>query len=786
MITGTKTIFDKKVEKFITVILISLFFILPVCVFGSGILALNFVKNNLLLGIVSVAAGLAVALAIKQTKLPWSRSPVAFAGLLLLVVYAVSAVQGGSWRTSFLGAGAEITTVSVLLVSLTFTTLIAVFIKHTKSIKLALTLFLVAVSLVYGFELIKLFWPQGLASLPLPTSKLFNSIGSWSDLGIFSGLVLLLTLLKLENPVTTSWLKRGYLYVILFISLFFCLLAPFHFSWWVLALWSGGIWLKSWLTVPVGKEVRQAPSIKLISPAFLVALLAVAGIFFGAKVNVVLFEALAIPPVQTITPSWAGTRQVVQGVGVEGWEQKLLGVGPNQFNLAWQQYRPADINYTPWWGADFIDGVATLPASVVTVGWAGAGAWLFFIITFLGAGFKSWHKVVESGRKADEALFATVFLLAIYSWLVLGFNAVGVVPWACAFMFTGLTFSVLAANGAPLIYTYSYQKEPQKGFTIVVISLLVMVGFMVLAHHSVQRVQAQFLYQDALKLASEDETIATKQINQAVALAPSDVYYRTLAQLQIAKLARVLQQANLTPAEAPDLIANAFNTALLYAQKARDFDTKNYQNWLVLGDVHVAVLRLGIESLVADAATEAQSAYAEAIRLNPSNPYLSLQLARAYFLNNQLTEAAAQVEQTIALKQDYPEVYLLKSKVEVERDNLPVALEAVNTAQSLASTNPEVSFQLGYVQYKLADYSAAIATLETVLQAVPEYTNVKYFLGLAYAKNNQFPEALQQFSAIAQAYPEREDIRLIIVNLEAGKAPLESLIITTSDSLIGE
>jgi tetratricopeptide (TPR) repeat protein len=759
------------IETVVVWLMVGLIFLLPILFFtGEGIVT-SVAKIFLLTLVVSVAAVLTLGLSIKQTKLYLPVSPPLFALLALLATYLVSAAISGSFSNAFFGTGTEVTTAGILLILVTMVFIFARFFTKKAHTAKALFAFITSALLVYLFQITHLLSPNLIVGKVGELQKLFNPLGAWSDLGIFSGMVIIFTLITLDKLPRLGSLLRVGLYAVLFFGLVFYTLAPFTFSWLLLAVVALGLVVGGINSNP--KTTTVNPSQPLATPTLAVAILSILLVFIGPSINVALFNTLSIPPVQEIKPSWGGTYQTAQGLFSEGAQKALLGSGPNQFSVPWQKYRPSDINYTPWWGIDFTEGVATIPSTLVSVGIIGFGLWLVFLVTFLYVGYVGWNKTRTTTGVTTRYFLTVAYAVALYGWITVCTNSVGIIPLAYAFLFTGLYLGTLATLGLPALKIYDYRQQPQKGFTTAVISLLMLGLFGALGYHSVAQVRAQFLYQKALVAMTQNNyREAAQQLEQATNLINNDTYQRTLVYIDLAQIKPLLEQTGANSIGNQAEFGNLVGHALAQAQQAIEINNQNYQNWLALGAVHLTLLPMGINIEALDSAALAESAFKQAQSLNPYSPFIPFQLARVAFFTQQPDTALQYIQTTLALKNDYIDAYLLWSQIEEGRGHYEEALAAIDQAKVFATNDPRVLFQIGYIQYKSGDYESAIVTFKKTLELVPEYANAKYFLSLSYAKAGYSNEALSQLTEINQTAPENAEIVRIIYNLKNGLPPL--------------
>ncbi|KKR45779.1 MAG: hypothetical protein UT81_C0006G0004 [Parcubacteria group bacterium GW2011_GWA2_40_14] len=258
-------------------------------------------------------------------------------------------------------------------------------------------------------------------------------------------------------------------------------------------------------------------------------------------------------------------------------------------------------------------------------------------------------------------------------------------------------------------------------------------------------------------------------MGKAIMAVPSDIYYRALSEIELAKLSLILSQdpKKVKPEDAQKQFSETLTTAIKAGIGAKDADPKNYLNWITLGRVYeaVSVPEFGIDG----AYQSAQFAYNEALRRNPKNPGIFMLFAWLAVTGKDLKQAKQYALQAIAVKKNYIDAYFLLSQIEVADKNIKGAIESVTAASVIDPTDPGIFFQLGLLKYNSQDFDGAIIALEKAITLTPNYANAKYFLGLAYEAIGERTKAIEQFEQLAITNPDSEEVKTILTNLKAGK-----------------
>ena len=83
-------------------------------------------------------------------------------------------------------------------------------------------------------------------------------------------------------------------------------------------------------------------------------------------------------------------------------------------------------------------------------------------------------------------------------------------------------------------------------------------------------------------------------------------------------------------------------------------------------------------------------------------------------------------------------------------------------------------FQLGFLHYNDRNWAEAIKAFESAVQLEPQYANAKYFLGLSYDRVGRENDAISQFENLVATNPDNQEVKFILENLKAGKAPFSN------------
>lgn len=708
----------------------------------------------------------------------------------VLIVTLVSAFMSSSVRTSFIGQGFEIGTWANIVVMILMMVLFsALFRPKERVFYLYLALFASALLIVL-FHALRFLFGEGFLSFGIFTDITSNLIGKWNDLGIFFGLVGLLSLITLELLQLSRAFKIliGVIFALSIISL---AIVNFPTLWYVLAFYSLLYFVYAYAYKPsfarapenstdaysggspnADLSIEHPRPVKVMRGSIAAVVLIVLSTVFlidyytvERKLSTAIAEKFEISNLE-VRPNWSSTLSVASNTIRK---EPVFGTGQNRFTNEWVLYKPDGINESIFWNTDFSFGVGILPTQLVTTGILGFLSWLALILSVAYLGLR--YLLTPVADKLKRYLSVSSFFASLFLWTFFIFYIPSTSILALTFLFTGVFLASLYNERLLKPKTISFADEPKVSFISVLMLTALLVGAITLAYVFGQKFTASAYFQRALIAVNIEGNIerAEELAMRALSISKNDLYDRFLTEVALGKINTLL--SNTSSGESTDAVRARFQTlmgdAIRYARDAADFDATNYQNWVTLGRVYEAVVPLGIEG----AYNSAKVAYDEAQKLNPRGPEIRLMQARLALANIDRATAKEKISEARSLKGNYTEAVFLLSQIQADEGDIPEAIVSVESAAVLAPNDPTVFFQLGILKYNSRDYRGAIEALERSMLLAPSYSNAKYFLGLSYEKMGRDSDALTQFRDILTLNPGNAEIPQIIENIEAGRDP---------------
>lgn len=767
-----KWVFTPQTLSFAIIGIVSL--ILPIFFVPSAYLSFQFSKSLLLYTGIILAFAFYLVMVLRDGKFEFPKN-LAFAGVgAVLLVTLASALLSGAGVMSLTGYGFEIGTFSFLLVMFLYMFLVSILFRSKEKIFYSHLSFFGLVIILSLYHIVRFIFGPDFLSLGGFTDIVSNTVGRWNDLGIFFGISVILSLVVFET-LTLNKVFKWLLYSIFLISLLFLSVVNFNLIWITLGIFSlvffvymfsfssaesknsfddEGDSVISIRSREVNRRVSYSSLIVLIVSAFF--------LISGNMVGGYLSNKLKISNTD-VRPSWTAMVQITKETLKES---PVLGAGPNKFSNQWLTHKPEGINQTIYWDTDFNYGVGLIPTFAVTTGILGLLAWVAFLVIFIWIGFKSIF--YRSNDAFYKYLITSSFFVSLYLWAMNVLYVPSTVIVALTFFFTGLFLAAAYEQKVIQTKTISFFSHPRMSFLSVLVLIILLITSVAFGYLIFQKSFSSVYFAKGYQVASNggDMGVAESYLIKAVNLSPNDIYYRSLAELGLARINQIVAEygkAETVSDTVKQQLQQLLSITIARAQAAVDLDKTNYQNWISLGQVYASVPSLDV------AYDNAKRSYEEALVRNPKNPSIYLLLAQLELGKNELDKAREYILKALEQKNNYTEAYFLLAQIEIQDKNVAGAISSVQAASIVSPTNPGVFFQLGLLQYDNGNYSKAIEAFEQAITLLPDYANAKYYLGLSYSKVGRNSEAVSIFTELNETNPNNASIEKVLQNLKSGK-----------------
>jgi tetratricopeptide (TPR) repeat protein len=707
-------------------------------------------------------------------------------GALWLVpaAYALSSLfSGAGLKNAFFGTELETDTFGFVLLAALLATLAALVLRRREQLR-AFYLTLAATGIIV--VLAEIFFLIAGQVAPATYAATTNLIGSFEDLGIMMGLLVVTAMLALRFLTLPSRIRIG-LIIAGAIGLFCLALVNSFLVWVMVGLAALGLFIEAIMrrgmlsgdedlegvTTPMafsGESADDSPR-SLVAP-LIVLVIALFFLIGGATVGNALSGSLHASTLD-VRPSWTATF----GVGGHTYASSpVFGTGPNSFTAEWLKFRDASINDTVFWSIDFTSGIGYVPTSFVTTGAVGAIAWVAFFALMLFFGIR--FLITRSPQDPFVRFVAlSSFVGVVYLFGLAIFTVPGPVVLAFAFVLAGVFISSMRYGADAREWGVAFNRSPRVGFLIVFLLTLLLLGSVLGVYVVTERYLASVSYNQALSALNNGDVAGAKAaIARSIVFAPSARAYRLSSTIGLAHLNQIAADTTASPDAARTDFQTTLSSAVSDALTATQLGSNDYQNWAALGTVYASVVPLGIDG----AYDNAKTAYAHAAQLSPTNPVIPYVLAQLEIANKNGAAAEADLTQAITLKHDYTDAIFLLSQLEVQLGKAKEALQAAEAAAYFAPNDPTVLFQVGLLRLGTGDVDGAIAALTGATKANPQYANAHYFLAAALAQKKDYADAEKELQAVADLSADNaKAVQAAIDALKAGKNPFPATTFAT-------
>lgn len=769
--SGTLSLPLRKLHDIGGAILIAFAFLIPIFFIPSSFF--NFSAGKMVFVIVTVLAAfvLAAFLSIRRGLVELPKHPLFIAALSIPLVYLLSSVLSVSgFIPSVAGYGSETYTFTAVTFFILLFFLTVFFFKKNSNIfylylSLAASAFVLAL-----FFLVRFFTSANFLSLGFFNSLNASPMESWSGIGILFGLVFILGLFTYEM-FNLRKLFRWLLGIVMLVSLFFLILV--NITW----LWvSIGLAILFFIVYKMtGNQESEEVGLPLFSMVALFITLTL--IFFGGPISGIASDKIGVRS-DDLRPSFNATMQVAGSTITENPLRAIIGAGPMDFSYQWMQYKPEEILGTRFWNVEFGQGHSFFGSVPVTTGLAGVISWLAFIVLFLYLIGKGFMLQSFDNDNFTRYVFISSAAVSVILLIAMSMTLLPVALLSLFFIFAAIPVGVMIRERELKTVTVEIKRGDRKGSLYVVAVIFITGSLALFSAFVVMRDLSGYFFEKAAfaYVVENDLPVAESNFDWAVSLSEQDRYYRVAAEFPIARIRNYIELLRNGEISQENFSAGAWNEFQLArrrAERAVSIRSAGYRNWLTLGRIHQEMLPFNTP---VDSYTEAINAYTEAIRHNPKNPAIILQMARLELVNGNLEDARRYNDEALEIKPNYANAMFFKSQLDIREGKLEEARESIVQAINIEPFDAGLYFQLGVLHYEDQQINDAIVAFNRAVQLAPRFDNARYFLSLSLYQTDQSDYAIEILEDLADRYQNTPQLVSILNNMRSGvEDPLDGV-----------
>ncbi|MFH1255456.1 MAG: tetratricopeptide repeat protein [bacterium] len=437
-------------------------------------------------------------------------------------------------------------------------------------------------------------------------------------------------------------------------------------------------------------------------------------------------------------------------------ENPILGSGPASFARVFSLYRPAEFNTNDYWQIRFDKGSSQFLEMPATLGIPALLSYFLIISVVIYINIilpaKHFKDPDRFPRSRDFGLAAVVFAVFIMLFLSQMFFYANTVLNFCFWLFAALAICFWQERNQFLF------KEKIINFDKTALSskiLALFLFFLLFLWIALAAFEIKFFIAELSASSSPNREAG---LLKAIRLNPYRAnYYISLAKFYL-NGARV-EAAKPDSAKDMNFIQSNIAKSIEYGRLAAAAAPYSVQTQETSGMIY-----RDVRNLVLGSEIWAERFFDSAFSLEPANPVLAAELAKAYFNNNDVINAEKYFLKSDEMKHDYYEARFGLAKVYLKNKK---DSQAFNLLNELASEiyDEEIIYELGRFYYNHGEIDKAIDRFKLILSSSPKHSNSLYSLGIAYEAKGDIKEALKYYGKVLELNKDNKDVEKKIKDL---------------------
>lgn len=386
----------------------------------------------------------------------------------------------------------------------------------------------------------------------------------------------------------------------------------------------------------------------------------------------------------------------------------ILGQGPESYGYIYSRFKPNWINGQSYWQFTFGSATNYPLTLLVTLGFGGLFAWGLLVFQMT----KQSRKEIKEKSPESLPLFLTIMLIFVFQLLfpanlvLLSIQAVAMAFWIAS---KKDELSILQLKTFFVEKKESLtQKKKQTGFWTLFFVFLFFVGLTMIGYKVSKAYAAEYYSWQAVKAAQNNDLLGVYDFQQkAVQSNPYlDSLRRQYALTNLRLAITLSNNTDLTPEERSQVV-ELISRAVNEGKAAAALEARNPHNWISLAEIYQNIIG------TAEGADQwALNALVNAVRTDPTNPFIRMDIGLLFFEKEQYQDSAKYFDQAIQLKPDLPSSYYHLGRALVKLEQLPQAQSVWQTALTLLDSSSE-------------DYKIISQELESIREAVEKIQATK-------------------------------------------------------------
>lgn len=352
-------------------------------------------------------------------------------------------------------------------------------------------------------------------------------------------------------------------------------------------------------------------------------------------------------------------------------QNPLLGIGPGNYQTAFNRFKPVVHNSTNNWSIKFSNARNLYLTVLTETGLLGLAASILLILVSFSVIKKN---IIEKSDIAISLGFLLILLAIFPSSITL------------MVLLTVLLTLNSEKKDFDINLTLKGQEEQKGSFFLtripsMLVTLPILIGLIFFSIKGIKAVYAEATFKKAVDaLVAQDAKATYGYIQKAVKINPYiDRYRSSYSQVSFALANALARNQNLTDKD-KETIAQLIQQAIREGKAAITLNQTRSENWNNLGNIYQAII-----PFAQGADQFAITTYSQAVALDPVNPLTRISLGGVYYSLGRFDEAIRAFELAVIAKPDYANAHYNLAIALKEKGDLVNAIKQMELVLSLVN-----------------------------------------------------------------------------------------------------
>ncbi|MFZ5391486.1 MAG: tetratricopeptide repeat protein [Patescibacteria group bacterium] len=456
----------------------------------------------------------------------------------------------------------------------------------------------------------------------------------------------------------------------------------------------------------------------------------------------------------------------------------ILGTGPETFIYGFSKFKPDNFNDSNFWAFRFDKASSEFAQLLATTGYLGLVTYLALFLMALYIGWKLLKDKSGSNWYLRAAAVTSLVVIIIGNIFYFSNTVLSVNLW--------LILAILAGLASNKTRDLSLRTSPRASFMFSFGLAVVVLAAAGAWFGGVRFWLADAAYAKAQTSAGQVETLdqSYNELVKAVTLNPwRDTYRIGLAQVLLTLANKEASQPVPGSDEGKQTqlqkIQSYIASSIAAARSATELTKSNVANWEALGSIY-----RGTVLFARDAESWIIDSFEKAVVLEPSNPALYTELAKAYLLSanrdrqqatnetdeakkskleadaaQSITKAVEKLDKAVALKANYTPAHFNMALALEQQGKMDEAIDKLNSMKEYNPQDIDVLYELASLYYLKEQYDKSEENFKIITTLVPNHANAHYGLALVYQKKQENDKAISQLEKVLELNPGNIEIQ---------------------------